>query len=142
MRTRKAGTERRGGEDVARGVPRVLPTKRATMTYAPKIVGPDGEHRVHVAVSRVRPGGEVVEVWVDVVHKEGAPLRGFAHALARASSHALQYGTPLAVIVRSLLGTDGGPAGDVIDCDGVTRASSIPDLVGQVFALALAENPS
>jgi ribonucleoside-diphosphate reductase alpha chain len=84
------------------------------------------------------PEGEVAEVWIDV-HKEGAPLRGFAHALARLASLALQDGTPLATVVHALCGTDGGPSGFVEDCDGIKWAASIPDLVGQVLAVAWRE---
>ena len=145
MRTRKTAVaaevtaESRKGSGalpVPRGVPAKLPPRRPTTTYGPKIVGPDGQHRVHVALGREREGGEVVEVWVDVVHREGAPLRGFAHALARVASQALQHGMPYPVLVRSLLGTDGGPEGAVVDCEGISEATSIPDLVGRVLALA------
>lgn len=115
-----------------RGAPEKLPTRRETERWCPKIVGPDGGHRVYVEVGRV--DGQIVEVWIDVAHREGSVLRGFGHALARVASHALQHGMPLDVLVRSLLGSDGGPGGTVIDCAEVTEASSVPDLVGRLLA--------
>lgn len=105
--------------------------RRATVTYAPKLAG----HRVFVSVGR-DDDGKIIEVWVDL-HKEGAPLRGFAHALARLASLALQAGTPLDVVVRALLNTDGGPSGDVEDAGpGFETACSVPDLVGRVLDAA------
>ena len=61
-------------------------------------------------------------------------LRGFAHALARLASLALQSGVPLATVARALRGTEGGPSGAVEDGpEGVEQADSVPDLVGRVL---------
>ncbi len=101
------------------------------ITYSPRW----GECRVYVTVNPEH--GPPREVWIDVDHKQGSVLVGIGHALARVMSHALQGGTSAADIAHGLIGTDGGPA-DVADCDGVTRAESLPDLVGQVLAAHLA----
>jgi hypothetical protein len=119
---------------VPRGVAEILPTRRRTDRASPKIAGADGEHRVYVEVGSV--GGRIVEVWIDVAHREGSVLRGWGHALARVASQALQHGMPIDVLIRSLVGSDGGPGGAVLDCAGVTKAESIPDLVGRVLAVA------
>jgi hypothetical protein len=109
-----------------------LPSLRRSVTYAPKL----GAHRVHVTVGRVTESGAIVEMWIHL-HKTRAPLRGFGHALARLASLALQNGVPLATVVRALVGTDGGPRGNVADApDGVTSAESVPDLVGQILDAA------
>lgn len=124
--------DRKSLEALPRSAPAELPTRRVTERWTPKIVGQDGGHRVYVEVGRV--DGRVVEVWIDVAHREGSVLRGFGHALARVASQALQHGMPLDVLVRSLLGSDGGPSGVVVDCDEVTEALSVPDLVGRLLA--------
>lgn len=110
-----------------------LPSCRPSSTISPRIVGPEGSHRVHITMGRASLAAPISEVWIDM-HKEGSVLRGFAHALARLASLALQHGVPLAVVVHALRGTDGGPSGAVEDGpEGVTEADSVPDLVGRVL---------
>lgn len=92
-----------------------------------------GPHSLTVSTSMV--GDRVVEVFIDLDHREGAPLVGFCHALARLVSLALQAGTPLADIVRALRGVAGMP-GRVVGLDGVEEAQSIPDLVSHVLERA------
>ena len=110
-----------------------LPSRRPSETFAPRIVGPDGKHRVHITLGRASPTAPISEVWLDM-HKEGSVLRGFAHALARLASLSLQAGIPLATVARALRGTEGGTSGTVEDGpEGVEQADSVPDLVGRML---------
>ena len=107
-----------------------LPSRRESETFAPRIVGPDGSHRLHVTFGRVN--GRVAEVWIDM-HKEGAPLRGAHHALARLASLSLQACVPLETVSLAMVDTDGGPSGTVTDCDGIDATDSPADLVGRLL---------
>jgi ribonucleoside-diphosphate reductase alpha chain len=111
-----------------RGCPvrRRLPSRRQVDTCAPRLAG----HRVHVSIGRYADGSPG-EVWIDM-HADGAPLRGMAHALARLASIALQEGVSVASVAHALRGHC-GLQGVVEDCDGITEALSVPDLVGQIL---------
>lgn len=107
-------------------LPIVLPGRRPSETQSARL----GATSIDVSVSRV--GGRIIELFIDVAHREGAPLVGLGHAIARLASLALQAGTPLEAVIRALAGTSGGPA-DVTDAEGIARAESIPDLVAQIL---------
>ncbi len=104
-----------------------LPTRRRCETFAPRLVG----HRVHVSLGRF-PDGRVGEVWLDI-HKEGAPLQGMVHALAKLASTCLQAGVSVGEVAHALRGIAAEPSGVVEDCDGITEAASVPDLIGQIL---------
>jgi len=113
-------------ELLAEHLPATLPTRRESFTQSARL----GSTSLDVSVSRVE--GRVVEVFVDVNHKEGAPLVGIGHAIARLASLALQAGTPIEAVIRALAGTGGG-AGEVQGVDGVERAESLFDLVAKLL---------
>jgi len=109
-----------------------LPARRPSVAFAPRINGPDGKHRVHVTVGRAVEDGSICEVWIDM-HREGTALRSFSIALGRLASLAMRRGAPVELVVQALAGIEGAPAGDVEDAEGVTKASSVPDLVAQIL---------
>lgn len=100
-----------------------LPAKRRTEARLLKI----GGHTIHVAIGTYSDG-RPAEVFLDM-HKQGAPLRMFAHALAVTLSIGLQHGIPADAFRRALEGTAGGPDGDVEGDEEIETATSIPDLV-------------
>jgi ribonucleoside-diphosphate reductase alpha chain len=104
-----------------------LPAKRSTWTQSARL----GGHRIHLSGSEYLDG-RLGEVWIDL-HKEGAALRGAYNALARVISFALQHGVPLAGIIRALAGIRCDPSGEVRGVEGITEATSIPDLVARVL---------
>lgn len=106
-----------------------LPAKRWSHLVTAEL----GPHSITVSTSMI--GGRVVEVFIDLDHREGAPLVGFCHALARLVSLALQAGTPIADVVRALRGVAGMP-GPVVGLEGVGEAQSIPDLVSHILERA------
>ena len=108
---------------------RALKGMRRGVTYSPKL----GQTRIYVTVNPELPSPPL-EIWIDVEHKEGSILVGIGHALARSASLALQAGTPVKDIVKAWLDTEGQP-GPVFDCDGVTEAKSLPDLVAQILVI-------
>lgn len=101
---------------------------RRHIVFAPVL----GEQRVHVTVDI--EAGKPVGVWLDQ-NKVGSYGRETHHALARVASLALGAGVAVDLVADALLGTEGGPCGDVTDCDGITTATSVADLVGQIFML-------
>lgn len=104
-----------------------LPTKLDINTVSPVL----GGHRVHVSVGRHR--GRIVKLFIDM-HKEGSDWRGAMHALADMTTLALQAGA-LGDVAAALRGAVGGPAGIVEELDGITSATSVADLVGQILEL-------
>jgi len=115
-------------ELLAERMPIALPGRRPSETQSARL----GATSVDVSVSRV--GGRIVELFVDVAHREGAPMVGIGHAIARLGSLALQHGTPVEAVIRALAGTTGGAA-EVTEAEGIARAESIPDLVAQLLEL-------
>jgi len=115
-------------ELLAERLPVVMTTCRRSSIRSARL----GATSIDVSVSR--SSGKIVELFLDVNHREGAPLVGFGHALARLGSLALQHGTPTSEVIRALAGTTGGAA-EVTEVEGVERAESIPDLVAQLLEL-------
>ena len=105
-----------------------LPTKRRHEIRRLKI----GGHAIHVTVS-LYPDGSPAEVFLDM-HKQGAPLRTFAHAFAMALSIGMQHGVPASAFVSAFSGLAGEPCGDVEGDAEITSAASIPDLVAKLLA--------
>lgn len=84
---------------------RPLPATRDSITHKFEVAG----HAGYVTVG-LYPDGRPGEIFV-VMGKEGATLRGFCDAWARAVSLLLQYGAPLEDIVRKFAGFSFEPAG-------------------------------
>jgi hypothetical protein len=114
-------------------VKETLPNRRYGTTYSAKILATQPV-RVYVRVND--HASRIVEVFIDVELREGSPLVETARALARMTSRALRAGADVSKIVGDLVGTTGGPSGQVLDVEGIDYTTSIPDLVGQVLRLA------
>lgn len=105
-----------------------LPNRRRGWTQKAKI-GP--ERQVFYLTVGEYPDGRLGEIWL-ATHKEGTFARGLAGALARMASIALQSGTPVAEIVKSLRHLNFPPNGRVeADRSEVTVCSSVCDWVAQ-----------
>lgn len=109
-------------------------SRRRCITYAPRLAG----RRFHVILDLdgfdpPAPIGITIEA-----KKEGSHEREGLRALARQATLALGAGVPVATVAAGLRGIEGGPDGAVVDCDGVTWASSPADLVGQILELQVA----
>lgn len=116
-----------------------LPHLRHGVAVEARIGGSADSGGVLVRVGVNSLDGAPVEVFVDVDNREGSHLREQGHAYARLASRALRGGADVADVVDDMRGVTGGPEGEVWGCEGVARATSLPDLVGQVLALAAAE---
>lgn len=102
--------------------------KRPSVRHELRMAG----HVVFISVGH-RPDGTVQEFFVDLEHKEGAPLRGAGHIVAASNSLALQHGAPLRSVCSALRAARFEPAGDVEGHDTITSAASLFDLVAQVL---------
>lgn len=116
--------------------------KRPALTLAPVLAG----RRVHITfdlgLGPIEPMGVPVAIMIRNGEKlcEGAYEQESLRALSEVINLALEYGAPVAALAERLRGTMGGPHGDVVDGPaGVVRASSVPDLVGQLLARAVEE---
>lgn len=110
----------------ARGTRRRPPNKRDHAKQQLKIDG----HSVYIGMDI--HGGSIVEFTIEL-HKEGAPLRGAAHVIAKQGSFLLQYGAPLSVVCDALRSMFFEPAGEVTGHETITHARSLFDLVAQVL---------
>lgn len=117
---------------LARGARERPPSKRRTATHSLTMIGALGVHGLHITVGK-RPDGTVREFFVDVEHKEGAPLRAIAHVVATSNSLALQHGAPLRSVCSALRVALFEPAGAVKGHSTITSATSLCDLVAQVL---------
>lgn len=79
--------------------------------------------------------GRLGEVFIDLAGA-GSTLDGFANALAKMVSIALQFGAPLAEVVEALMGIRFEPSGFVELHDEIKQATSIPDFVGRDLAIS------
>lgn len=98
------------------------------VTLAPRLAG----RRFHVLLDL--DGKRPVRLRIEA-KKEGSHEREHLAVIARLASLALRKGAGLDDVAAELLGTEGGPAGMVDDCDGVESATSVPDLVGQILGV-------
>ena len=122
---------RRGG--LGRGVRRVPPSegqalKKRFEIYSPRM----GKVSGHILVSLFQDGTPA-EVFVHVA-QAGSPLRGWMDTWSRCFSLALQYGTPLDVLVAKHAFASFEPAGRTND-PAISNAHSIPDYVVRWLAL-------
>ncbi len=108
-----------------------LPTRRQQEGSTATIAG----HTLHVGIGRY-PDGRVGELWIDLSHREGGPLRCFAHVLAMLASLGLQHGVPVATIVAQLKTLAFEPSGDVEGDEEIKTAASLLDYVAQVLERA------
>lgn len=112
-----------------------LPKKRRHTTFKARVNG----QKIWVTIGKY-DDGTLGEVFVDMA-KAGSFVRGMMNCFARLFSFALQYGVPLDVLVSSFRNVDFEPCGDVTDCDGITKATSIPDFVVQLLERECANAP-
>ena len=102
-----------------------LPDRRKHITQKVRI---DGQ-LFYVCVG-LYPDGRPGEIFV-TAHKMGTFARGVLDAMARSVSLALQTGTPITEVAKSLAGLDFPPNGS---CEGsplITSATSVADFVAQ-----------
>ncbi len=108
-----------------------LPDRRSLWMQKVKIEG----QTFHLGVGEY-DDGRVGELWLDV-NKQGSMLRGFAAALVRLASIALQNGTPVEEIVTTMSGLNFPPNGPVVgETTTVTHCSSVPDWIAQELTIA------
>jgi len=121
--------------DVARAraegvVRRRLPDERRSITKKFKLpYAKDGEVRIVKGYATVGlyEDGTPGEIFI-VLDQTGTSARGYADAFATVASIALQYGVPIEVIARKMIGTKFGPAGATGDAE-IPMASSVLDYV-------------
>lgn len=107
-----------------------LPDRRSLWTQSVSI----GGQRVYLSVGEYpdrRPG----EIWL-VVAKAGSFLRGSLDNLARMTSTALQCGTPLEEVVKSLRGLNYPPNGLVVGSPFFFGCLSVSDWVAKELEYA------
>lgn len=105
-----------------------IPNRRRGWTQKVKI-GPEAKS-FYLTVGEY-PDGRLGEIWI-VTHKEGTFSRGMAGAVARMASIALQNGTPVSEVVKSLRFLNFPPNGRVEgECTEVRVCSSVCDWVAQ-----------
>jgi len=105
-----------------------LPVERPSITHKFEVAGLKG----YVTVG-LYPEGRPGELFV-VMGKEGATLRGFCDAWARAISLLLQYGAPLEDLVHKFSGFSFEPAGWTTN-PSIGHARSIIDYLARWLAL-------
>src|SRR5262245_16069542 len=103
-----------------------LPARRRCETYKAQI----GGQSVYVTLGRYDDGA-LGEVFLDV-NKVGTTLKGFAIALGRTISLALQHGASAFEVAGTLKGIDFEPNGEVQN-GVVSYATSIVDYVAQLL---------
>ena len=114
---------------LARGEREHPPSRRPLVIHALRI----GEaHKVHISVG-LREDGTVREFFVDIEHKEGAPLRAIGIIVATSNSLAQQHGAPLRSVCAALRAAYFEPAGMVTGHTTITHTDSLFDLVAQVL---------
>jgi ribonucleoside-diphosphate reductase alpha chain len=111
-------------EPVPRGVREPLPTRNRCVRQKGTLCG----QNVYVDHGRLYPDGRPGEVFVDL-HREGALVRSLMNCFATSVSLALQYGAPLAEIVKAFKGKTFEPNGPVVGNDCVTECTSLVDYV-------------
>jgi ribonucleoside-diphosphate reductase alpha chain len=104
-----------------------LPNRRKSETIKAKIRGDN----LYLGLSRF-PDGRIAEIFLKS-HKQGVAMHEMMRSFAILVSLALQYGTPVDVIVEGLAGTDFEPKGTVEDNPDVTSCSSLLDYLTQVL---------
>lgn len=115
-----------------------LPDRRRGWTQKVRI---GHERTVFYLTTGEYPDGRIGEFWL-ATHKEGTFARGLAGALARMASIALQNGTPLSEVVKSLRHLNFPPNGPVIgDGSAVSVCSSVCDWVAQELEAAYIKAP-
>jgi hypothetical protein len=114
---------------LARGERERLPTKRYGVTHEASIAG----HLVKVKIN-CNAAMQPREVWVDIEHKEGAPFRNTFYLVAEQASKSLQYGIPLAEVIKTLASHKFDPSGDVEGHDTITHVDSVPHFVALLLA--------
>jgi len=136
QRVRELARTWRGKHDaltvkLAEGVVRKrLPDERQAITKKFKLPYPkNGEVRIVKGYATVGlyEDGTPGEIFI-VLDQTGTSARGYVDAFATVASIALQYGVPLEVIARKMIGTKFGPAGATGDAE-IPMASSVLDYV-------------
>lgn len=107
-----------------------LPARRRAWTQRASVAG----QTAYLSFGEY-PDGRLGEVWLEVA-KENTFLRGMAGALCRTVSVALQCGTPVGEVVRSLRGLSFPPQGAVEGSPSVTHCTSLPDWMAQEIEAA------
>lgn len=111
-----------------RGFREKLPKKRRSTNYKGRV----GENNVFITIGEY-PDGRPGEVFIDIA-REGESLRSFAAILARFITKCLQFGISVEEVCDTLIGTKFPPSGLYESpIDGITEATSIPDLVGKLL---------
>lgn len=108
---------------------RELPERRPSRTRKAKVSG----FTVFLRIGEY-DDGTPGELFIDI-SKDGTILRALFNTLAKTASLALQYGTPLRVVVGAMAGVKVEPCGRVQGSENVPDADSILDYIGrQIWA--------
>lgn len=104
-----------------------LPTTRPSLTHKFVIHDRD-DHEGYISAGYYPDTGEVGEIFLTGVGKEGTFLQGMMNLGAIAVSVGLQYGVPLQVYVDKFAGMDFEPRGRT-ENPNIPEASSLPDYI-------------
>ena len=122
-------------EAVPQPVRRKMPRERESITHKFSIAGHEG----YITAGRYEDG-EIGEMFLTDIGKEGSTLRGMMNAFATAISIGLQYGVPLEVFVNKFSYMR-------FDPEGITRnpeipfAKSMPDYIMRWLASRFIDDP-
>src|SRR5437879_1232860 len=100
-----------------------MPKERQSITHKVSIAGHEG-----YITAGMYPDGQVGEIFITDVGKEGSTLRGMMNSFATAISIALQYGVPLETLVQKFSYMRFEPEG-ITQNPEIPFAKSMPDYI-------------
>lgn len=102
---------------------KLLPPRRRCVTSKVKIEG----HTFYLTCGEYEDGS-LGEIFIDAA-KQGTFTNGILDTLARVSSIALQYGTPVEAVCEAMQGLNFPPKGNVQGTETVDEVSSVVDWI-------------
>jgi ribonucleoside-diphosphate reductase alpha chain len=122
---------------VATGDPvrRKMPRERESITHKFSIAGHEG----YITAGKY-PDGQVGEIFLTDIGKEGSTLRGMMNAFATSISIGLQYGVPLEVFVKKFSYMRFDPEG-ITQNPEIPFAKSMPDYIMRWLASRFVDDP-
>jgi ribonucleoside-diphosphate reductase alpha chain len=123
--------------EVAERMPerRKMPRERESITHKFSIAGHEG----YITAGKY-PDGQVGEIFLTDIGKEGSTLRGMMNAFATAISIGLQYGVPLEVFVKKFSYMRFDPEG-ITNNPEIPFAKSMPDYIMRWLGSRFIDDP-